>query len=267
VSFPDQETADGLVGKSIIVNGNKYYILDADKNQQKFTIKAVFKIHWLPPAQEWKEIEEYFEEIDTLKITAKNRDTYRQEPLSHIKNGVLAINFEYDLNQHGEVVKRLVGIKQFDSGLARVQISGHPPVCSFCEALHFESDCKEKKKGTYSNKVSVIQPSVDQKFVVEMQDEPLESSENTLQNEVTDASVIASNESLKEHRKEPVKTKNSISNLLSGASVVSFLNGAAAQVNYINNSMKRGLSLTPPKLKEGNSQRQIAPFSRKKLKS
>ena len=54
---------------------------------------------------------------------------------------------EYDLDQHEEVVSRLLGIRYFNSGRARVQISGHQPICSICKVCgHFERECKQKKQ-------------------------------------------------------------------------------------------------------------------------
>ena len=78
VSFQDQEIADRMVGESLTINDEIVYIFNANKDDQIFKIKAVIKIHWLPPGQDWQEIEDLFGEIDTLVITEKSPTFYPQ---------------------------------------------------------------------------------------------------------------------------------------------------------------------------------------------
>jgi len=170
VSFEQQVTANRMIGESLIIKKEKFYILDANDTNQIFKVKAVVKIHWLPPGQDWEEIEEHFAKVKSLKITEKSREKYREDALKHIRNGVLALKVEYELSEHDEVVKEILGIRQFDSGLARVQISGHPPICSHCGGFHFERECKSARKNSYGAKASIVAGKTDNELVVEEED-------------------------------------------------------------------------------------------------
>ncbi len=189
VSFEHQHQANSLIGESITIKNNKYYILDANDNGQIFKVKAVIKIHWLPPGQDWKEIEELFNEVESLKIIEKERERYREESLKHIRNGVLVLKVEYELSAHEKVVRDILGIRQFDSGLARVQLSGHPPICSHCSGHHFERECKSARKNSYGAKAAKIAGTSEEELVVEEEMSEVEESIAKEQDNATKAST------------------------------------------------------------------------------
>ncbi len=143
IAFKDEIKADDLVGKKIKVGNNHFTLLDINRGIQKFILKATIKFHWLPPGQDWEEIEEYLKVIPSLEIKDKRRENFREDNLKHIQNGVLVVQAEYDLEQHDEVIRKILGIREFNRGKTRIQINGHPPICSICnECGHFERDCK-----------------------------------------------------------------------------------------------------------------------------
>ena len=76
ISFTGKIRASELVGKTIGIKNKDNILLDINKDIQKFVLKATIKVHWLPPGQDWEEIDEFLDGISSMKVLSRERENF-----------------------------------------------------------------------------------------------------------------------------------------------------------------------------------------------
>lgn len=147
LKFKDgKNEAKNLIGKYLTLNENKLYLLSTEAEEIAFTLKAVFRLHWLPPDQDKKEIKEKFEQ-NRIVVDDITEEYFREEKMKTLKNGVYRIKCTYKLDHHDEIVKSFIGLQQFGLTRGNIQLCGYPPSCLFCKSKsHMFGKCEIRNK-------------------------------------------------------------------------------------------------------------------------
>ena len=149
VTFKEQTQADLHIGNEINIKKHKFVILDPKRADKILTLKALFKVHWLPPHVTKQEVGDYFAQWDNVSIKVHDvvRELHREPGMSHLRNGVIKVRAEYNLEDHEEVMESLVGMVSINEDRALIKLCGMPPTCLYCKKTgHYQTECPEYKK-------------------------------------------------------------------------------------------------------------------------
>ena len=147
LKFNDNFNAHKLYGKTAIIDGVlSFDMVDPNRAEKKFTLKAILRFHWLSYETEDYKIDRFLKDHDIKVNSLVIREKYDStSELSFLENGVRKVHVEYDLEDHDEIAD-LLGIIEIDGQRSLLQLCGLPPKCLFCKKFgHRLSDCKDHK--------------------------------------------------------------------------------------------------------------------------
>ena len=118
----------------------------SDGKNEKVTLTAVLRVFWYPTNGNLEALGEHIAKFaDGVKILDIQRETYKDEALKNIKNGIVRIKISYDYESHKKLLNN-IGLSSVGEAGVLVQISGHPPKCTFCSGFgHTRRDCDRAK--------------------------------------------------------------------------------------------------------------------------
>lgn len=157
IELNDATEFSKLVEKNLTIKDNTFNLIDANikpEASSSVTLKAIYRIHWLPPNFNKNHIKEYLENrfSNTKIVITQIENEHFQGEMSHIENGVIRVKIEYPLEDNDYVISA-IGRAEIDSIKALIQLNGYPPRCRYCDGFeHPAKECpKSKLKCTKCN--------------------------------------------------------------------------------------------------------------------
>ena len=96
---------------------------------------------------EQNEIIKFIENKVKCEIINIENEKCKEEGMEFIENGIIRLKIKYNLEDHQDLLKEVIGVNQIISNKVLVQLSGHPPKCLRCSEFgHLSSNCESKKK-------------------------------------------------------------------------------------------------------------------------
>jgi hypothetical protein len=218
VNFKTNAAYNNCLNKDISVNNTKVTLQDMNKKNEKvFTIKAVLRIHWLPPNYGTHKVIDAiyncFRCMKEFKILEVCEETVKIPGMEHIKNGVYKVKVEYLVDEHHILLSSLGVDKKIFGHRILLQLSGHPPKCLRCQKFgHIANNCPDRQLqcencnqfGHLKEKCSIAFRLKDKTDILDEQDEVIDDEENANngQNENTQEKIERRNS---ENNSEPKK--------------------------------------------------------------
>lgn len=149
IEFNDENEFQKANNKELRINENTFNLIDANTlppQNQSVTLKAVLRLHWLPPNFKKEKVSEYLKDrFKNTKIEIKEVEKeHFQEEMSHIENGIIRVKVEYPFEDNCYIIS-LIGRIEIDSIKALVQLNGYPPRCRHCDSFdHPAKSCPKR---------------------------------------------------------------------------------------------------------------------------
>ena len=146
VTFNDNFNVDLIYNKTININGETIYIQDPNgHSDETINLTAVIRVHWYPPEHDTDYIIKHLKKVDNMNIVEQKKETYLEEDMQHIENGIHRIKIKYPLSDQ-EKIEKLIGIQTIGDRRVLFQLVGSPPTCLYCKQKgHIVKDCQKKK--------------------------------------------------------------------------------------------------------------------------